>query len=60
MKNIKIEVPMYFVDGFVDGLEKAFPKVSSNHDEITSMKLKTTSFLRQSGQKIRGSLLKKF
>ena len=44
---------MYFVDGFVNGLEKKFPKASSNHDEITSMKLKTTSFLRQSGQKIR-------
>jgi len=53
MKNQPIEVPMYFVDGFVDGLEKKFPESSSNHGEISSIKHKTINFLRQSGNKIR-------
>jgi len=53
MKKKTIEVPMYFVDGFVDGLEKAFPESSSNHDNITSVKIGTAKFLREAGQKIR-------
>lgn len=53
MKNKRLEVPMYFADGFVDGLEKAFPDGSTSHAEITEIKRQATTFLRQSGKKIR-------
>ena len=52
MKN-RIEIPPYLIDGFVDGLEKAFPEGSALHNEIESAKHKTTQFLRDSGKKIR-------
>ena len=53
MQKQKIELPPYLVDGFVDGLEKAFPEGSANHNEIESAKHKATQFLRDAGKKIR-------
>ncbi len=49
----RIETPMYVTPGFIDGLEKQFPELSSHHGAITNTKRQVTQFLRDTGQAIK-------
>lgn len=46
----RIEVPMYFVTGFVEGAEKRFPNAEG---DIATATRKTTHFLKSTGSKIK-------